>query len=163
MKSIETAYLLTIPSFFGVAGLQRFYLGKVGTGILWLITGGLFGIGTIYDLITLPKQVKEARLKSRLNGMIEKDEFPPAIQSLPESRKETLEHILLRIAKRENGIITPSELALESDIPLEKAQNFLEQASQKGIVDMRVKKSGLIVYVVPDFFPEDRKSDFEQF
>jgi ribosomal protein S25 len=95
--------------------------------------------------------------------MIEQEEFPPAVQSLPESRKETLEHILLRIAKRENGIITPSELALESDIPLEKAQSFLEQASKKGIVDMRVKKSGLIVYVVPDFFPEDRKSDFEQF
>jgi hypothetical protein len=52
---------------------------------------------------------------------------------------------------------------LESDIPLEKAQSFLEQAAKKGIVDMRIKISGLIVYVVPDFVPEYRKGDYESF
>ena len=37
--------------FFGVFGIHRFYVGKVGTGLLWLCTGGLFGIGAFIDFI----------------------------------------------------------------------------------------------------------------
>ncbi len=37
--------------FFGVLGIHRFYVGKVGTGLLYLFTGGLCGIGWLFDLI----------------------------------------------------------------------------------------------------------------
>jgi len=40
------------------AGIQHFYLGKIGRGVLWLLTGGLLGVGLIIDLFTLPQQVK---------------------------------------------------------------------------------------------------------
>jgi TM2 domain-containing membrane protein YozV len=48
--------LLTFLGFFGV---HRFYLGKWGTGILYLLTVGLLGIGILYDFWTLNKQVSE--------------------------------------------------------------------------------------------------------
>lgn len=56
-KKLSVAYVLWALSWVGVAGVHRFYLGKPGTGILWLLTFGLFFIGTIVDAFTLGRQV----------------------------------------------------------------------------------------------------------
>ncbi|MEX0608506.1 MAG: TM2 domain-containing protein [Balneolaceae bacterium] len=58
-KSVKKAYLFWLIGFFGILGFHRFYLGKPGTGIGWMFTGGLLGFGAIYDLIALPKMVDE--------------------------------------------------------------------------------------------------------
>lgn len=39
--------------FFGVFGIHKFYEGRVLLGILYILTGGLFGLGVILDLIQL--------------------------------------------------------------------------------------------------------------
>jgi TM2 domain-containing membrane protein YozV len=44
-------------TFLGVLGLHRFYLGKWITGIIWLVTGGLFLVGVLYDYWTLNEQI----------------------------------------------------------------------------------------------------------
>ena len=44
-------------TFLGIFGIHRFYMGKWLTGILYLLTGGLFLIGYIYDYWTLNDQV----------------------------------------------------------------------------------------------------------
>ncbi len=53
-----TWILQTFP-VTGLIGLQRFYLGKWPTGLLFLLTAGLFGIGWIYDFLTLNGQIDE--------------------------------------------------------------------------------------------------------
>ena len=50
-KSWLAALLLCF--FIGGFGVHRFYVGKIGTGILWLLTGGLLGIGSLVDFIVI--------------------------------------------------------------------------------------------------------------
>lgn len=50
-KSRLIALLLCI--FVGGLGIHRFYVGKIGTGVLWLLTAGCFGIGALVDLIMI--------------------------------------------------------------------------------------------------------------
>jgi len=50
-KSRIVALLLCI--FLGYLGIHRFYTGKVGTGILYLFTGGLFVFGWFFDILRI--------------------------------------------------------------------------------------------------------------
>lgn len=47
----------------GVFGIHRLYMGKIPTGILYLLTGALLGIGYVYDTLTLNEQVEELNLR----------------------------------------------------------------------------------------------------
>ena len=58
-KSVGTAYFLWALGGLGVLGFHRFYLGKVGTAFLWMLTGGLAGIGAIVDAFLIPKMVRD--------------------------------------------------------------------------------------------------------
>lgn len=66
MKSKGTAYLLWCLSIFGWLGLHRFYLRKIGTGIIWVITGGVLGFGSLVDLFTLGEQVESYNAKHQI-------------------------------------------------------------------------------------------------
>lgn len=61
--SFDVAWIL--QTFFGVLGLHRMYLGKWATGLLWFFTGGLVGVGYVYDYLTLNEQVSLANQSAR--------------------------------------------------------------------------------------------------
>lgn len=62
MKDKGTAYILCLAGFIGLGGLHRFYLGDWKVGILYFLTLGLLGLGTIWDLIHMQE------LMDRLQG-----------------------------------------------------------------------------------------------
>lgn len=55
-------------TFLGAFGVHRFYMGKIITGLIFLLTGGLFGLGILFDLWTLNGQVSEINGREALAG-----------------------------------------------------------------------------------------------
>jgi hypothetical protein len=162
--STRIAYLLWFATFFGMSGLHRLYLGKIGSGIIYLVTWGLFGFGTIYDAVTLPEQVREARIRARMRKAIDRRFYEidgPARQ--PSQPRESLEHVILRVAKSEHGIATPAAIALEAKISVDESRSQLDKLVEKGIAEVRVRKNGTIVYAFPDFLDETGETGLESF
>ena len=69
VKSGFVAFLLWLCGLVGLCGLHRFYVGRTGSGLLWLLTLGLLGIGQLYDLFFLGKMVREANMMAGLAGV----------------------------------------------------------------------------------------------
>lgn len=55
-KDVGIAYLFWF--FLGALGGHKFYLGRIGLGVAYLLTLGFLGIGVLIDLFTLPRQVR---------------------------------------------------------------------------------------------------------
>lgn len=47
------AVVLPLCIFLGMFGVHRYYVGKIGTGVIWMLTAGFFGIGWIVDIFTV--------------------------------------------------------------------------------------------------------------
>ena len=61
----SVAWILLAVPFFGLLGFHRMYMGKWVTGFIYLFTFGLFGLGILYDYLTLNNQIND--INSREN------------------------------------------------------------------------------------------------
>jgi TM2 domain-containing membrane protein YozV/predicted transcriptional regulator len=172
MYSGFIAYLLWFLSGCGCLGLHRFYLGKKFTGLLWLCTGGLGMLGSIYDFFTLSRQVQEANIRAEL--LYGKSRGDPLYHHSPqdawryahdaearivgegdEDKRETVERVILKLAKQSKGVLTSSDVALAANVSLERAKKELDALVSRGFAEMRVRRSGSIVYTIPEMMDGD--------
>lgn len=147
------AFGLWLTCLFGLCGIHRFYLGKPATGVLWLFTFGLLGIGQLVDLVRLRDMVEdqnvltEARRQRRL-ARAERKALPPAPAREP---VEELRQTLLKAAAARGGSISVTQGVLASGKSFEEVEAALDAMAQKGYADIdNDEKSGVVIYKFGD-------------
>ena len=138
-------YALWCLFIFGLAGVHRIYLGKYGTGILWLLTFGLFGIGQFIDLFRMRPLVREANVR---DGFLP---HPRLATRLPptESRaqeRSPMQH-LLEAAMQHGGVLTVTQGVAATGMSFSEVEAHLRDMVAEGYVDVdNHPETGVVIY-----------------
>lgn len=143
-KSTGIAYLLWF--FFGLLGAHKFYIGKIGIGILYLLTGGVFGIGWFIDLFTLGHQVNVANALAagRAGGAQQNQNVVVNVTNTPApSQVEVVsaEKQILQLTQ-DTPILTLKDVITKTSLQMDDAEVALEKMVQKGLVREIVDTDG---------------------
>ncbi len=152
-SSSGTAFLLWLACALGLCGIHRFYLGKPGTGILYLLTFGLFGIGQLVDLFLLRGMVRDANGRA-LTEAPRRRLLPPARKPVaptlaPPPSAEQLRSELFRAAARRGGQLTLAEAVAATGRPEREVEQALDRLAVESAVELEID-SGTVVYRFED-------------
>ncbi len=159
MNKVGTAYLLWLGILVGLGGLHRLYNGKIGTGLLWLFTWGLFGVGQFVDLMLLPRMVDEHNLKFQTRlGLTPEGEFGanvPALTITSTAARTELVPLtggqltikLIKAAEERGGKLTVTQAVMVTGIGFKQAEAVLQEMVRTGYVEMdNDPATGAVVY-----------------
>ncbi|PLZ33100.1 hypothetical protein CBP10_08340 [Fischerella thermalis WC558] len=152
MKQVSsgTAYLLWCLCFFGICGGQRFYTGHIGSGLIYLLTVGFFGIGQLIDLALIPGMVDKRNVYLRgLHGgtpsvnqsvTLNIGEIPQ-LQQLQAAQLPTASSIspmqkLLKAAKEHGGQLSIAQAAMHTELSPEQVKELLQEATRAGYAEV---------------------------
>jgi len=142
---------------FGLAGIHRIYMGKYGTGILWLMTWGLFGIGQFVDVFRMKTLIRDANIREgylphpRLAGRLQTSPrpAPAAAPVLPPT--QSLQQVLLKAAQANGGALTVTQGVVTTGLTFEQVEELLREMVARGYVDVdNAPNSGVVVYRFPE-------------
>jgi len=158
VKDKSVAYLLWAACFFGVCGLQRLYTGKIGTGLLYLFTVGLLGIGQFIDLFLIPGMVRDANNRLLLNGVdVRRLVFARSagllgagggIRRLPRTTEE-FQVALVQAAQKRGGKLTVAEAVSETGRGFKDVKRQLDAMVVNGYIELDSDEEGNEFYVFP--------------
>lgn len=136
----------------GVCGAHRIYMGKWGTGLLWLFTFGLAGIGQLVDLFRMKSLIRDSNVRKgylphpRLAARGTGSASPAAL-----SKPADLRLVLLQAAEKKGGELTVTQGVMASGKSFEEVEKCLRDMVDKGYVDVdNAPGSGVIVYRFPE-------------
>jgi TM2 domain-containing membrane protein YozV len=144
-RSVALSYLLWCTVFMGVCGIHRFYNRKPLSGLLWLFTFGLCGIGQILDLLLIPDLVRQANQPLLLQQ---------ALEGVEGAAYPTLERQLLQLARRSgNAGFTINDALLELQLPraVDSSTVFaeIERLLHGHLLDVGNDERGRVIYREP--------------
>lgn len=123
------AYLFWCLSLVGINGAHRLYAGKVGSGLLYFFTFGLFGVGQFVDLCLIPDMVdkRNQRLQA-LSG-----EEPTTTTTLPTSSPMLA---LLQAAEANGGQLSAARAVLHTKLEPAQVERLLKEAMTLGYAEV---------------------------
>lgn len=150
MNKVGSAYILWLGCFLQLYGLHRLYNGKIGTGLLWLCTFGLFGVGQFVDLFLIPNMVDEHNTKLRGRMGISAAGVPlsqPAIVSIVKPSRERLMVHLLKAAVARNGKLSVTQGVMDTGASFAEVEAVLKEMVKSGYVTVdNHPDSGVVIY-----------------
>jgi len=132
----------------GLGGIHRIYLGKYGTGILYLLTFGLFGIGQIVDLFRMKSLVRDANIRDgylphpRMASLLAE-----SVQRPPVAPEKPLRQRLLESAIGRGGAISVTQGVADTGATFEEVEAELIDLVGTGYVDIdNAPGTGVVIY-----------------
>lgn len=142
MKSTLTSTILgAIGLISPLAGLHRFYLDRPLSGVLYVLTWGFFGIGTVIDLVRMPSLVARANARELSPGSLPKRWLQAEGIKIVTPEREVLE-----VCKRNEGIVTVQMIALETSLSLSEAKSELARLQAEGYCTIDIDEEGVEIY-----------------
>ncbi|MDY7021023.1 MAG: NINE protein [Cyanobacteriota bacterium] len=154
MNKVGMSYVLWAACFLTpFHGLHRFYNGRIGTGVLWLCTFGLFGFGQLLDLFLIPSMVEEhnAKIRAKLGvsstGIPLYSARPPVSLNITPTSQEQLRVKLLKAAASRGGKLTVTQGVLATGVSFNEVENLLNQMLKTDYVGIgNDPETGVIFY-----------------
>jgi TM2 domain-containing membrane protein YozV len=153
------SFLLWLSCLFGICGIQRFYLGRPVSGVLYLFTFGLLGIGQLVDLFLLPGMVDEANTKhAAFQALAEKKALkaagvhpqlalPPAGGLIEVDTPEKFRVKLVQAAAQYGGKLSVTQGVMATGKTFEEVETALDGMVRSGYVDVtNDDNTGVVVY-----------------
>lgn len=148
----NTAYILWFLCALGICGGHRFYSGRIASGVIYLLTFGIFGFGQLLDLIFIPNMVEKRNIYLRglynsylpnssaampqvtLNLGDLPSQQPPVLVEPPVTISPMQK--LLRVAKEYGGTLSIAQVALYTELEPEEVKNLLQEAQKYGYAEI---------------------------
>ena len=89
---------------------------------------------------------------------------PAAVQPAPPvvtPKRQNLEDQILGAARSRGGVLTPADVAMETECNLDKAKQQLEDLVTRGHVELRARRNGDLVYAFPSLLDAEQREALE--
>lgn len=152
-ERMKISYMLNLLGFLGfTGGLHRLYNGKVATGLLWMFTLGLFGLGQFVDLFLIPNMVEEREIKLRLKAGLSPFGVAETTQAVASeiyrSPQESLMLELLKAAERRDGKLSVTQGVIETGATFSQVETALKEMHKSGYVAIgNNPENGAVTYI----------------